>query len=125
MRYLALIYLNESELGAMPPAAASELNARHLDYNDGLKAQGHFLAAEALAPAAETTRVSKRTGSLHVIDGPYAEAKEVVAGFYFIEAADLKQATEIVSRIPSASIGTIEIRPCRQLIVDGRPPRWG
>lgn len=125
MRYLALIYLNESELAAIPPKEASDLNARHLDYNDGLKQRGHFIAAEALAPAAETTRVSRRTGTLHVTDGPFTEAKEVVAGFYFIEAADLKEATEIASRIPSASLGTIEVRPCRQLIVDGRPLKWG
>jgi hypothetical protein len=125
MRYLALIYLNESELAGMPAKEASDLNARHLDYNEGLKTKGHFIAAEALAPAAETKRLSKRTGTLRVTDGPFTEAKEVVAGFYFIEAADLEEATAIASRIPSASLGTIEVRPCRQLIVAGRPLKWG
>jgi hypothetical protein len=56
---------------------------------------------------------------------PFTEAKEVVAGFYLIEADTLQQATEIASRIPSASLGTIEVRPCRQLLVEGRPLRWG
>lgn len=125
MRYLALIYLNERELGAIPPPEASDLNARHLDLNDRLRASGNFLVAEALAPASETKRVSNRNGKTHVIDGPFTEAKEVVAGFYLIEADTLEQATEIVSNIPSASLGTIEVRPCRQLIVEGRPPRWG
>ena len=125
MRYLALIYLNESELAAIPPLEASDLNARHLDLNDRLRATGNFIVAEALAPAQETKRVSKRNGKTHVIDGPFTEAKEVVAGFYLIEAETLEQATEIVSNIPSASLGTIEVRPCRQLIVDGRPLRWG
>jgi len=125
MRYLALIYLNESELAAIPPQEASDLNARHLDLNDRLRASGHYLAAEALAPAHETKRVSTRDGKTHVIDGPFTEAKEVVAGFYLIEADSLEQATDIVANIPSVSLGTIEVRPCRQLIVEGRPLRWG
>jgi hypothetical protein len=125
MRYLALIYLNESELAAIPPREASDLNARHLDLNDRLRTTGNFIVAEALAPAQDTKRVSKRNGETHVIDGPFTEAKEVVAGFYLIEADTLEQATEIVSNIPSASLGTIEVRPCRQLIVEGRPLRWG
>jgi hypothetical protein len=125
MRYLALIYLNESELAAMPAGELSDLNARHLDFNDGLRATGNFIVAEALAPAQETRKLSKRTGKVHVTDGPFTEAKEVVAGFYLIEADTLQQATEIASRIPSAALGTIEVRPCRQLIVEGRPLRWG
>jgi hypothetical protein len=125
MRYLALIYLNESELAAMPAGELSDLNARHLDFNDGLRATGNFIVAEALAPAQETKKLSKRTGKVHVTDGPFTEAKEVVAGFYLIEADTLQQATEIASRIPSAALGTIEVRPCRQLIVEGRPLRWG
>jgi hypothetical protein len=125
MRYLALLYLNESELAAIPPPDASDLNARHLDLNDRLRATGNFIVAEALAPAQETKRVSKRNGKTHVVDGPFTEAKEVVAGFYLIEADTLEQAAEIVSNIPSASLGTIEVRPCRQLIVEGRPLRWG
>jgi hypothetical protein len=125
MRYLALIYLDERELATIPPREASDLNARHLDLNDRLRASGNFIVAEALAPAQETRRVSKRNGATHVIDGPFTEAKEVVAGFYLIEADTLDQAIEIVSNIPSVNLGTIEVRPCRQLIVDGRPPRWG
>lgn len=125
MRYLALIYLNESELGAMPARELSDLNARHLEFNDGLRATSNFIVAEALAPAQETKRLSKRDGTLHITDGPFTEAKEVVAGFYLIEADTLEQATEIASRIPSAALGTIEVRPCRQLIVEGRPLRWG
>jgi hypothetical protein len=86
---------------------------------------GNYLAAEALAPAKDTKRVSNRDGKTHVTDGPFTEAKEVVAGFYLIEADDLQQAIEIVSNIPSVSLGTIEVRPCRQLVVEGRPLRWG
>ena len=125
MRYLALIYLNEAELGSLPAKDASDLNGRHLDFNDGLRSTGNFIVAEALAPAGETTRLTKRGGKLHVTDGPFTETKEVIAGFYLIEAESTQQAVEIASRIPSASIATIEVRPCRQLIVEGRAPRWG
>ena len=125
MRYLALIYLNESELAAMPAGEASDLNARHLDFNDGLRTTGNFIVAEALAPAQETKRLSTRSGRLHITDGPFTEAKEVVAGFYLVEADTFEQATEIASRIPSAAFATIEVRPCRQLVVDDRPRRWG
>jgi len=125
MRYLALIHLNERELVTITPREASDLNARHLDFNDGLRTTGNFIVAEALAPAYETKTLTSRGGKLHITDGPFTEAKEVVAGFYLIEADTLEQATEIASRIPSAALGTIEVRPCRQLIVEGRPLRWG
>ena len=125
MKYLCLIHLNEGELASMPARDASDLNARHLDFNDGLRETGHFIVAEALAPAQDTTRVTTRGGTLHITDGPFTEAKEVIAGFYLIEANDMKEATEIASRIPSASFGTVEVRPCRQLIVEGRALRWG
>jgi hypothetical protein len=125
MKYLCLIHLNESELAAMPAQEVSDLNARHLDFNDGLRETGHFIVAEALAPAKETTRVTTRGGTLHITDGPFTEAKEVIAGFYLIEANDMKEATEIASRIPSARFGIVEVRPCRQLIVEGRALRWG
>jgi hypothetical protein len=125
MRYLCLIHLNERELAAMPAGELSDLNARHLAFNDGLRANGHFIVAEALAPAQDTKKIGTRSGKIHITDGPFTEAKEVVAGFYLIEADTLEQATEIASRIPSAALGTIEVRPCRQLIVEGRPLRWG
>src|SRR5512138_2468486 len=110
MRYLCLIYLNESELAAMPAGEASDLNARHLDFNDGLRATGNFIVAEALAPAGETATIRTRNGKLHITDGPFTEAKEVIAGFYLIEAGSLTEATQIASRIPSAPLGTIEVR---------------
>jgi hypothetical protein len=60
-----------------------------------------------------------RGGKVGVVDGPFAETKEQVAGFYFIEARDLNEAIQVAARIPSAPLGTIEIRPCRNLVVDG------
>jgi len=119
MRYLCLIYLDENELAAMPESQMSALNARHLEFNDALLTSGQFIEAEALEPGSATTCLRVRHGKSTVIDGPYAETKEQVAGFYLIEARDLDEALQVAARIPSAPLGTIELRPCRDLIVDG------
>ncbi len=119
MRYLCLIYLNEQELAAMPESQMSALNSRHLQFNDDLLADGQFIEAEALEPGTATTCVRVRHGKAAITDGPYAETKEQVAGFYLIEARDLDEALQVATRIPSAPLGTIELRPCRDLIVDG------
>ena len=119
MKYLCLIYLDEKQLDAMPQAEMNALNARHLELNDQLLDSGHFIEAEALEPAAATTCVRVRNGRTTLTDGPYAETKEMVAGFYFIEARDLNEAIQVASRFPSAPLGTIEVRPCRDLVVDG------
>ncbi len=125
MRYLCLIHLDEQQLDAMPTRDASVLNAQHLDLNDNLRKSGHFIVAEALEPARTTSCVRVRDGKPSVTDGPYTESKEVIAGFYLLEARDLNEALELAARIPSAALGTIEVRPARQLYVEGRPPRWG
>jgi hypothetical protein len=125
MRYLCLIYLDEQELANLPPQDASDLNQAHHDVNEQFKAAGQFRAAEALGPAQETKTVRVRNGKVAVRDGPFAEAKEMVAGFYFLEAATLEEATQLAARIPSAGIGAIEVRPCRMLEVIGREPHWG
>jgi hypothetical protein len=117
MKYLCLIYLNEQEMDAMPAADMSALNARHLELNEGLRGSGHFVEADALEPARTTKSIRVRKGKLSVTDGPFIEAKELVAGFYVLEARDIEEAIAIASRIPSASLGTIEVRPTRQLLV--------
>jgi hypothetical protein len=125
MKYLCLIHLDETELAAMPAGDESALNAAHLDFNDGLRASGNFLVAEALEPARVAECVRVRGGRAAVTDGPFTESKEMVAGFYLLEARDLNEAIDLASKIPSARLGTIEVRPARQLVVDGRPLRWG
>lgn len=119
MKYLFLIHLNEKDLDAMPAGEMNTLNAAHLALNDQLVSSGHFIEAEALEPAATAACVRVRRGKLSVTDGPFTETKELVAGFYLIEARDMREAVEIAGRIPSAPLGTVEVRPCRELIVDG------
>jgi hypothetical protein len=125
MRYLCLIHIDEQDLKAMPAVEESALNGRHLDFNDGLRASGKFIVAEALEspPAASCVRV--RGGKTMVTDGPFAETKEMIAGFYLLEADTMEEAIQLAAQIPSATFGTVEVRPARQLYVEDRAPRWG
>ena len=123
MRYLCLIYLNEKELAAMPQKDMDELNRRHLELNEDLLKSGHFIEAEALTPGASATCVRVRNGRPTVTDGPYAETKEMVAGFYVIEARDLNEAIAVAARLPAAPLGVVEVRPCRDLEIGGVPHR--
>lgn len=122
MRYLCLIYLNEREMDAMPAGDLDALNGRHLDFNDDLRASGHFIEAEALEPSDKTACVRVRKGKTSFTDGPFTEAKELVAGFYLIEARDQSEAIAIAAKIPSAPLATIEVRPIHTLVVEGRQP---
>jgi hypothetical protein len=123
VRYLCLIYLDENRIGALPEDEIGALNERHLQYNEELLDRGHFIEAEALQPAAAATCVRVRNGRATLTDGPYAESKEMVAGFYLVEARDLNEAVQVASRLPSAPLGVVEVRPCRDLEVNGVPQK--
>ena len=117
MRYLCLIYLNEDEMNALPAEEMHRLNVGHLQLNERLRASGHLVEAEALEPAATAVTVRPRRERTTVTDGPFTETKELVAGFYLIEAADLDEAVGIASRFPGAQHGAVEIRAVRPLPV--------
>ena len=126
MRYLCLIYFDEQKLADMPPAERNTLNAAHLDFNDALRASSHFIVAEALDPPATGATIRMRDGRPVVTDGPFAETKEMLAGFYVIDARDMQEATEIAGRLPALPYALrIDVRPACQLVVEGRAPRWG
>jgi hypothetical protein len=118
MRYLCLINLNEQEMAGLPHATMNDLNVRHLALNDDLRASGHFIEASALESSEKAVRLQLRGGRKSVVDGPFTEAKELVAGFYLVEARDMQEAIGIASRFPSAPYATIEVWPTRQLEVD-------
>ena len=117
MKYLCLVYLDEKRLGEVDDAECATCA-------DGLRASGHMLAGEALRSVETATTVRVRNGRVSVTDGPFAETKEQLAGFYLIEAKDLNEAILVASRIPPARIGSIEVRPLRQLGSD-RPAYVG
>ena len=108
MKYLCLVYGEEKAIQSM--------NDRHcLDYDEAIRASGHCIASEALQPVATATTVRVRNGQVSVTDGPFAETKEQLAGFYMIDASDLNEAIQIASRIPPARVGSIEVRPMRPI----------
>lgn len=117
MKFLCLIYLNEDEMDSLPAEEMNLLNKGHLALNDNLRASGHFIEAEALEPSRTMATVHVRNGKVQVRDGPFTETKELVAGFYLIEARDRDEAIEIATRFPSAPRATIEVWPTRQLLV--------
>ncbi|HEX2077016.1 MAG TPA: YciI family protein [Longimicrobium sp.] len=121
VRYLCLIYWNEHELETLPAAELSALEAAHLDFNDDLRQSGQLIEAEALQHSRESACVRVRRGKTSFTDGPFAESKEVVAGFYLLEVRDKEEALEIAARIPSATHATVErVRPIHTLVVAGR-----
>ena len=110
MRYLCLIFLDEQTMRALPPEEMHALNVGHLRLNDELRASGHLVEAEALEPAATARTVRPRRERTVVTDGPFTESKELVAGFYLIDAADDDEAIAIAARFPGAQHGAVEIR---------------
>ncbi|HZD53292.1 MAG TPA: YciI family protein [Woeseiaceae bacterium] len=112
MKYLCLVYSDEDKLHSLPE---SPKDAECLAYNEKLQQSGHWVAGEALQPVRTATTVRVRDGRAAVTDGPFAETKEQLAGFWLIDAADLDDALEIAAGIPAARVGSIEVRPLRQL----------
>jgi hypothetical protein len=108
MKYLCLVYLEKEKLHAV---ADSEC----MDCGEGFRRSGLLIAAEALQPVETATSVRVRNGKTSVIDGPFAETKEQLAGFYLIEAENLNAAIQVAAKIPPAREGTVEVRPVRQL----------
>jgi hypothetical protein len=115
MKYLCLIYHDEQQLETMPQAQFDALVDEHLGYDEALRQSGHFLVAEALQPGETATVVRVRNGKMSVTDGPFAETKEQLSGFFLIEARDLNEAIQIAGKIPSARLGSVEVRPVREL----------
>lgn len=115
MKYLCLVYYDEAEIAKLSPQQWRALNAECMAYSDSITRSGHRLGGEALHPTTTATTVRVRSGSITATDGPFAETKEQLAGFYFIEAADLPAAIAIAAQIPPARFGSIEVRPVRDL----------
>jgi hypothetical protein len=111
MQYLCLIYDNEAQWKAMPEAEGKQFSADYQTFTKSIVASGHFKAGEALQPTSTATTVRVRHGKTTTTDGPFAETREQLGGFYLIEAKDLDEATAIAARIPSAKSGSIEVRP--------------
>lgn len=115
MKYLCLVYVEESCRELLSPDEYAAMAAESLRYIEELKASRHYVAAEPLEPVATATTVRVRNGDVTVTDGPFAETKEQLGGFFLIEARDLNEALAIAAKIPPARIGSIEVRAIRDL----------
>jgi hypothetical protein len=111
MQYLLLIYTNEAEYAARPQAEATATMAEYGAFTQGIIQSGNYKGGERLRPVAMATTVRVRDGKTLTTDGPFAETREQLGGFYMIEAKNLDEASAIAARIPTARLGCIEVRP--------------
>ena len=114
MKYLCLVYYQESEIGQMSADAWDTLNSECLAYGETIAKSGHRLGGEALEPTHTATTVRVRNGRVSTTDGPFAETKEQLGGYYLINAKDLNDAIQIAAKIPSSRLGSIEVRPIQE-----------
>lgn len=115
MKYLLLIHHVEE----IDEAYRAQLLAESVQFCHDLQARGQYIDASPLHPSSETISVKVRDGKRLVTDGPFAETREQIGGYFMVEARDIEEAVEIAGRLPSARIGTVEVRPVR--VVEGLP----
>jgi hypothetical protein len=118
MRYLLLIYENEQKFAELPAAESEKVIGEYMQFTEQIVKSGHFRGGDALQPTSTATTLRVREGKPLITDGPFAETREQLGGFYLIDAPHLDEAIAIAGRIPSARWGSIEIRP----IMEFGPP---
>lgn len=114
MQYLLLIYQNEAEVEKMGEAQWKQVHADYMAYTQAIVQSGNLKAGDALQRSSTATTVRVRNGKTLTTDGPFAETREQLAGYYVVEAKDLDNAVALAERIPSAKWGSIEVRPIRK-----------
>ncbi len=123
MKYLCLAYEEESKLNALSKSEWDVLRRETLEYVEELRQRGQLISAEPLQSVQTATTVRVRNGKLSITDGPFAETKETLGGFFLIDARDLNDAIKIASNWPSARLGSIEVRPIEEELREER--RYG
>src|ERR671922_2671763 len=115
MKYLCLVYFEKDIWDTISQRESDAITEESLAYDEELLKQGHLIAAEALDSIYTATTVRVRNGKVSTTDGPFAETKEVLGGFYMIEAKDLNEAIQLAARIPGARYGSVEVRPIMEV----------
>ena len=113
MQYLLLIYQSEKGPEMNDPAALEKMSLDYRAFTDSIVKSGHIRGGDALQRTSSATTVRVRDGKVLQTDGPFAETKEQLGGYYLVEAKDLDEAVKLAARIPSAVFGSIEVRPIR------------
>jgi len=115
MQYLCLIYSEESQWAKMSKPELERTTGEYFEFSDSIRKSGHYIGGNPLQPTATATTVRIRNGKVSTTDGPFAETKEQLGGYYLIEARDLNEAIQIGARIPGAKYGSIEVRPIQEI----------
>jgi hypothetical protein len=115
MRFMFAIYHDQRVLDALPEGEMQALVDSALDYTDELRGSGHYIASDALQRPQTARTIRVQGGKVSTSDGPFAETKEQIGGFFLVEAKDMDEACAIASRFPPARVGIIEVRPVREL----------
>ncbi|HSB53291.1 MAG TPA: YciI family protein [Gemmatimonadales bacterium] len=118
MKYLCLIYDAEAVLNAMPQAEMQKMMGEYRAFGESLRQSGQHLGSNRLRPVESATTVRVRNGKVSTTDGPFAETKEQLGGYFLIEARDLNEAIQIAGRVPSARTGSVEVRPIWEVPAD-------
>ena len=116
MKYLCLAYEEENALNTLTKSEWDALRGETLSYLEDLRNRGHIISAEALQSTRTASTVRVRGGRVSVTDGPFAETKEQLGGFFMINARDLNEAIQVASKWPSARLGSIEVRPIEETL---------
>jgi hypothetical protein len=111
MQYLLMIYNNEAGLASAPKEAVTQMNAAYAAYTEAMGKAGVVLGGNRLRPTSEASTVRVKGGKTEVLDGPYADTKEQLAGYFMIDVPDLDAALSWAARCPGAATGTMEVRP--------------
>lgn len=111
MKYMLLIYRNEADMLAASKAQVEQMTGAYIAYTEAMRKAGVIVGGERLQPVSAATTVRVADGKTKVLDGPYAETKEQLGGYYLIDVPDLDAALSWAARCPGASHGTIEVRP--------------
>ncbi len=111
MRYIMLICADESGVQALSPAEGETMLGEYMKFGEEMTKRGVLQTGERLRPTTDATTVQVRDGEVITSDGPFAETKEQIGGFYVVDCEDLDEAIEIAAKIPGSRVGTIEVRP--------------
>ncbi len=115
MKFMFMIYHDENVLNALPEEQMQALIDSALDYDETIRQSGHYVVSNALQPARTARTIRVRGTKVSTTDGPFAETKEQLGGFFLIEAKNIDEACEVASRFPPARVGIIEVRPVQEL----------
>jgi hypothetical protein len=111
MRYILLIYSRETDWTGLSDEQKGEMIGQYRAFTESIKKSGNYLAGDGLEPTTTATTVRLRNGKAMTTDGPFAETREQLGGYYIIRAKDLDEASAIAARVPGAAVGSIEVRP--------------